>query len=96
MKKNVLDAKEVVTEIKGSWDIILRQCIPHTVIYMLPLFAVSDTGNAPIDETLKKRTAHATACYDLLTKEATKEVIIMCKLCIYNNLIMVKREIVTI
>ncbi|CAG2219119.1 ATM [Mytilus edulis] len=75
MKKNVLDAKEVVTEIKGSWDIILRQCIPHTVIYMLPLFAVSDTGNAPIDETLKKRTAHATACYDLLTKEATKEVV---------------------
>ncbi|XP_063405374.1 serine-protein kinase ATM-like [Mytilus trossulus] len=75
MKKNILDAKEVVTEIKGSWDIILRQCIPHTVIYMLPLFAVADTGNAPSDETLKKRTAHATACYDLLTREATKEVV---------------------
>ncbi|CAC5396816.1 ATM [Mytilus coruscus] len=75
MKKNVLDAKEVVTEIKGSWNVILRQCIPHTVIYMLPLFAVANTGNATVDETLKKRTAHATACYDLLTKEATKEVV---------------------
>ena len=76
MTKNILAAKEVVTVMKESWDTTIRSCIPQTVVHMLPLFAVASGQEGSSDEMLKKRAAHATACYDLLTKEATKEVLI--------------------
>ena len=74
MAKNVRAAKEVVTEMKESWNLVLKQCIAKTVIHMLPLFAVASCRETTHDEAFKKKVSHATACYDLLTKEATKEV----------------------
>lgn len=74
MVKNVRAAKEVVTEMKELWNLVLKQCIAKTVIHMLPLFAVASCHDTTLDEALKKKTSQATACYDLLTKEATKEV----------------------
>lgn len=74
MAKNVRAAKEVVTEMKEVWNLVLKQCIPKTVIHMLPWFAVASCDDTTHDEALKKKASHAAACYDLLTKEATKEV----------------------
>jgi hypothetical protein len=34
MAKNVRAAKEVVTEMKESWNLVLKQCIAKTVIHM--------------------------------------------------------------
>jgi hypothetical protein len=41
---------------------------------MLPWFAVASCHETTHDEAFKKKVSHATACYGLLTKEATKEV----------------------
>jgi hypothetical protein len=65
-------AKEVVTEMKESWNLVLKQCIAKTVIHMLPWFAVASCHETTHDEAFKKKVSHATACYGLLTKEATK------------------------
>jgi hypothetical protein len=59
---------------KESWNLVLKQCIAKTVIHMLPWFAVASCHETTHDEALKKKVSHATACYGLLTKEATKEV----------------------
>ena len=53
---------------------MLRDCIPKILVHILPLFAASKLGETGEDEQVKRRTSKATACYDLLTREISKEV----------------------
>lgn len=75
MKKNMADAKEIVVAMGGNWTDTLTMCIPKVVVHILPLFAATRLGEASGDETVRRRTAHATQCYDLLSQEATREVL---------------------
>ncbi|XP_033740359.1 serine-protein kinase ATM-like [Pecten maximus] len=75
MKKNMADAKEIVVAMGGNWTETLTTCIPKVVVHILPLFAATRLGEVSGDETVQRRTAHATQCYDLLSQEATREVL---------------------
>ncbi|XP_021355309.1 serine-protein kinase ATM-like isoform X2 [Mizuhopecten yessoensis] len=77
MKKNMADAKEMVVAMGSKWMETLTACIPNVVVHILPLFAATRLGEMSADETVRRRTAHATLCYDLLSKEATREVLEM-------------------
>lgn len=74
MKKNTDDAKDIVVAMEMPWVDTLITCIPSVVVHILPLFAASRSGELSGDENVRRRTVHATFCYDLLSKEATREV----------------------
>lgn len=73
MFKEVDTAKRVVATLNRDWLEVLKLCIPKIVVFILPQFAASRSGETS-NEQVKKRTAHATACYDLLAEQVTKEV----------------------
>lgn len=73
MFKDVETAKKVGMTVSSDWQKVLILCIPRVVVFILPQFAASRSGETS-NEQVKKRTAHATACYDLLAEQATKEV----------------------
>ncbi|XP_060082468.1 serine-protein kinase ATM-like [Ylistrum balloti] len=75
MKKKMDNAKEIVVAMGKDWTETLTLCIPKTVVHILPLFAATRLGEMSGDETVRRRTAQATQCYDLLSQEATREVL---------------------
>ncbi|XP_048753406.2 serine-protein kinase ATM-like isoform X2 [Ostrea edulis] len=77
MFKDVETAKKVGMTVSSDWQKVLILCIPRVVVFILPQFAASRSGETS-NEQVKKRTAHATACYDLLAEQATKEVVNKC------------------
>ncbi|XP_062570227.1 serine-protein kinase ATM-like, partial [Saccostrea cucullata] len=82
MFKDIDNAKRVAMTLGQDWLEVLKLCIPRIVVFILPQFAASQRGETA-SEHVKKRTAHATACYTLLTDQAGKE---MVDKCIGNNL----------
>lgn len=74
MFKHIDMAKSVAASLDRDWLEVLKLCIPKILVFILPQFAASRSGETSNDQ-VKKRTAHATACYELLAKQATKEVI---------------------
>jgi len=77
MVKDVAVAKNIVVTMEMDWMEVLTACIPKVMVHILPLFAVSKITEVAAEEAVRRRTAHATSCYDLLSKEATKEVCIL-------------------
>lgn len=73
MFKHIDTARSVAASLDRDWLEVLKLCIPKIVVFILPQFAASRSGETSNDQ-VKKRTAHATACYDLLAEQATKEV----------------------
>lgn len=73
MFKHIDMAKTVAASLDRDWLEVLKLCIPKILVFILPQFAASRSGETSNDQ-VKKRTAHATACYELLAKQATKEV----------------------
>lgn len=73
MFKHIDTAKSVTASLDRDWLEVLKLCIPKIVVFILPQFAASRSGETSNDQ-VKKRTAHASACYDLLAEQATKEV----------------------
>ncbi|KAL3883922.1 hypothetical protein ACJMK2_030148 [Sinanodonta woodiana] len=75
MSKDLTTVHTIAKEIGSDGQELLCQCIPRIVVYILPLFAASTSVESASQENVKKRTAHATACYDLLTREISQEAI---------------------
>jgi ataxia telangiectasia mutated family protein len=79
MFRDVDTAKRVSVTVSDDWPTVLKQCIPRVLVFILPQFAASRSGETS-NEQVKKRTAHATACYDLLAEQVTKEVILLAEM----------------
>ncbi|KAJ8315050.1 hypothetical protein KUTeg_007200 [Tegillarca granosa] len=75
MRKDITVAKEMVTTMKGDWVTVVKQSIPIIIVHIIPLFAATTSKELSGDEHVRRRTSHASACYDLLTNEVTKDVV---------------------
>ncbi|KAK3593829.1 hypothetical protein CHS0354_011431 [Potamilus streckersoni] len=75
MSRDLTTVHTVAKEIGSGGQELLCQCIPRIVVYILPLFAACTSVESASQENVKKRTAHATACYDLLIQEISQEVV---------------------
>ncbi|KAJ8314521.1 hypothetical protein KUTeg_006671 [Tegillarca granosa] len=75
MKKDITVAKEMVTTMKGDWVTVVKQSVPIIIVHIIPLFAATTSKELSGDEHVRRRTSHASACYDLLTNEVTKDVV---------------------
>ena len=74
VNKDLKTVQEIAAALDRDWKEMLRDCIPKILVHILPLFAASKLGETGEDEQVKRRTSKATACYDLLTREISKEV----------------------
>lgn len=74
MRKDIAVAKEIVAVMKEDWVTVVKECIPIIIVHIIPLFAATRSEELSADEHVRRRTSHASACYDLLTNEVTKEV----------------------
>ena len=77
VNKDLQTIQEIAASLDCNWKEMLRDCIPKILVHILPLFAASKLGETGEDENVKRRTSKATACYDLLTKEISKEVFVL-------------------
>ena len=71
---------ETVQVIGSELDILskdlLKTSIPYTVVHILPVFAASKQLGQTEESGMKKKIGRATACYNLLTKELSEEVLL--------------------
>ncbi|XP_053392108.1 serine-protein kinase ATM-like, partial [Mercenaria mercenaria] len=54
---------------------LLKDSIPYAVVHILPVFAASKQLGQTDSSGMKKKISRATACYNLLTKELSEEVV---------------------
>ncbi|XP_060578238.1 serine-protein kinase ATM-like [Ruditapes philippinarum] len=71
-----MDSVEIIGSNLGiSPKDLLKNSIPYTVVHILPVFAASKQLGQTDDSGIKKKIGRATACYNLLTKELSEEVV---------------------
>ncbi|XP_064597040.1 serine-protein kinase ATM-like [Liolophura sinensis] len=83
MQKKFGKVKEMCTELNADWLKLAEDCIPDSLVYVLPMFALCSSGEVEKDEALKVQYSQASACYDLLLREVTDQVV---DKCIVSNL----------
>ena len=74
VNKDLGTLQNIAAALDRDWKEVLIECIPKILVHILPLFAASKLGETRDDESVRKRTSKATACYDLLIKEISNEV----------------------
>ena len=76
MTKNTDALKSLARPLSTDWCHLVRECIPETLIHILPLFAATKAEETAAERDVQKRLAHANSCYEFLTQIVKNEVAI--------------------